>query len=209
MRRVLGSLPSFARSLRRAVLLRRRLLAVLLTGAAVATGLASTQPAAPRLVPVVVAAADLPAGTVLTADDVVIAGFTPATAPSDRVASTVGSTLAAPLLSGDPVTRSDLVGPERGRGYPGLVTMPVRLTDAVSADLLTVGDRVDLIATDPAAGGAEIVAREVVVLALPSSPHSPGSALDGRLVLMGVPVSGVVKVSDAAARKFLTFSFSV
>lgn len=209
MRRILGSLSSFARRLRRAVLLRRRLLAVLLTGAAVATGLASTQPASPRLVPVVVAAVDLPAGTVLTADDVVTAGFTPATAPSDRVGSALGSTLAAPLLSGDPVTRSDLVGPERGHGYPGLVTMPVRLSDAATADLLTVGDRVDLIATDPAAGGAEIVARETVVLALPSAPTSVGSALDGRLVLMGVSASAVVRVSEAAARKFLTFTFSV
>ena len=71
-------------SFRRRVLRRRRLLAAVLTAVAVAAGLTATaRPPAPT-VTVVVAARDLPAGQVLSADDLARVAFAPVSVPADR-----------------------------------------------------------------------------------------------------------------------------
>src|SRR5690349_6837789 len=134
---------------RRAVLARRRLLAALLTAVAVAAGLHAATAPPPAEVAVTVAARDLPSGAVLTDADLRTVGFAPGSVPSGAVAEAGGRTLAAPLRAGEPVTDVRLVGPALTEGYPGLAAVPVRLPDAGVAALLTVGDRIDLVAADP------------------------------------------------------------
>lgn len=197
------------RPVRRAVLARRRLLAAALAAVAVAAGLRVASGPPPATVPVVVAARDLPAGSVVAADDLVTAAFAPGTAP-DAVADPVGHVLAAPVRRGEPVTDVRLVGPALTDGHPDLVAVPVRLPDAGMAALLEVGDEIDLLAADPQAGGAQVVARDVPVLALPGDPGPAlgGNGLTGRLVVVGASAVEVPVVADAATRAFLSYAWS-
>lgn len=199
------------RTIRRAVLARRRPLAALLTAVAVATGLHAAATPPPATVDVVVATRDLPAGVVVEADDLRMAGFAPDSVPagtSDDPDDAVGRTLAAPLRAGEPMTDVRLVGPALTEGYPGLSAVPVRLPDAGMADLLRVGDVVDLVAADPQGGSATIVATRVPVLAVPATTSEVGATgLPGRLVVVGVTPGDVAVIADASARTFLTVAF--
>ena len=193
---------------RRAVLARRRLLAALLTAVAVAAGLHAVTAAPPARVPVLVAAHDLPSGSVLGSRDVRRARFSPGTVPAGAVDDPVGRVLAAPLREGEPVTDVRLVGPSLTDGYPGLAAVPVRLPDAGMAGLLTVGDRVDLVSADPQGSGATVVASDVPVLALPADDGEVGgTGLGGRLVVIGADPSAVARIADASARTFLSVAF--
>ncbi|MFC7496430.1 MULTISPECIES: SAF domain-containing protein [unclassified Nocardioides] len=202
-------LAAVRRTLRRTLLARRRLLAAVLTGVAVAAGLHATAAEPPTRVAVLVAARDLPAGTVLARDDVRRAEFAPGSVPDGVADSPAGRTLAAPLRAGEPVTDVRLVGPALTDGYPGLVAVPVRLPDAGMAGLLRVGDRVDLVSADPQGGSAEVVADAVPVLALPDTPAEVGATgLTGRLVVVGAEPGDVAGIADASVRTFLTIAFA-
>lgn len=194
--------------IRRAVLARRRLLAAVLAGLAVTAGVrAATVPPAAE-VTVLTAARDLPAGTTLAAGDLAPAGFSPASVPDGIAADPAGRTLAAPVRAGEPVTDVRLVGPALTDADPSLTAVPVRLPDAAMVDLLEVGDRIDLVATDPQRAGAEVVASGVPVLAVPpASPDTP-SGQPGALVVVGVDPAEVTRLADASVRKFLTYAFS-
>ncbi|MGY2700426.1 SAF domain-containing protein [Nocardioides sp. HB32] len=201
-------LAPILRPVRRAVLARRRLLAALLTAVAVATGLHAATATPPPEVRVVVAARDLPSGTVLGDDDLRTVGFRPGSVPAGVAAAPAGRTLAAPLRAGEPVTDVRLVGPSLTEGYPGLAAVPVRLPDAAMADLLAVGDRVDLVSADPQGSGATVVASGVPVLALPAGDGEVGAAgLTGRLVVVGAAPADVARIADASVRTFLTVAF--
>jgi Flp pilus assembly protein CpaB len=206
-----GPLRRVARRTRRAVLRRRRPLAGVLAAVAVASGLHATVGPPPARVSVLVAARDLPSGTVLSDGDLTRAAFAPGTAPDGLAAPVVGRTLAAPLRRGEPVTDVRVVGPGLTRTHPGLVALPVRLPDAAMVALLAVGDRIDLVAADPRGAPARVVARGVPVLALPrdvgDDPSGGGTAmLPGRLVVVGVPDAEVPQVADAAARRLVTLT---
>jgi Flp pilus assembly protein CpaB len=204
-------LTGVRRRLRRAVLRRRRPLAALLTAAAVAAGLHAVAAPPPATVTVSVAAHDLPAGAVLRADDLVAAEFAPGSVPDDLATDAVGRTLAAPLRRGEPVTAVRLVGPSLTDGSPGLVATPVRLPDGGMVALLEVGDRVDLLAADPRAGDAAVVASGLPVLAIPAETESQGvtaSGLPGRLVVVGAEPDEVPRIAAAAVRSFVTFTWS-
>lgn len=204
-------LVSPLRSVRRAVLARRRPLAALLTAVAVATGIHAAAAPPPPSVDVVVAARDLTAGTVLAPGDLRAVGFAPDSVPagaSDDAIDAVGRTLAAPLRAGEPVTDVRVVGPALTDGYPGLTAVPVRLPDAGMVDLLRVGDRVDLVAADPQGGGASVVATDVPVLAVPAAgPDVGATGLPGRLVVVGAAPADVAGIADASVRTFLTIAF--
>lgn len=144
-------------------------------------------PAPPASVEVLVAARDLPAGSVLEAADLEPAAFAPATVPSRIDPRPAGRTLASPLTRGEPVTEARLAAPGLSDHLGGRTGVPVRVADADVVRLLRVGDRVDVAATDPRGGGHERVARSAVVLALPTPPEGPGSpSSEGRLVLLAV-----------------------
>lgn len=76
------------------------------------------------------------------------------------------------------------------------------------ADLLRVGDRIDLVAADPQGGGASVVATDVPVLAVPAAGPDTGAAgLPGRLVVVGAEPTEVPRIADASVRTFLTVAF--
>ena len=197
------------RRVRRAVLARRRLLAALLAGVAVAAGVQATAAPPPPAVAVLTAARDLPAGAVIGDDDLVAVGFAPGSVPSGAARNPVGRTLAAPVRRGEPVTDVRLVGPALTAGDPGLTAVPVRLPDAGMVALLEVGDRIDLIGTDPQSSGASVVASGVPVLAIPRpSADTSGTGQSGGLVVVGAAPTEVTTLTDASVRLFLTFAFS-
>ncbi|MGI8901893.1 MAG: SAF domain-containing protein [Nocardioides sp.] len=196
-------------SLRRSVLTRRRPLAAVLTAVAVLATLRTLSPAPEPTVAVLVAARDLQSGSVLRDDDLVRAAYPVETVPEGLAGAPVGRILAAPLRRGEPLTDVRLVGPALAAGYAGLVAVPVRLPDGGSVELLTVGDRIDLVAADPAGGGAQVVAAAVPVLALPRASSAPSSSgLAGRLVVVGAPRASAEAIAASAVRDFLSFTFA-
>ena len=196
------------RPVRRAVLARRRLLAAVLAGVAVVGGVHAAAAPPPPSVPVLTATRDLPAGTVLDPDDLTTAAFAPDTVPAGLSTDPVGHTLAAALRRGEPVTDVRLVGPALTAGDPSRTAVPVRLPDAGMVALLEVGDRIDLVATDPQGGGSRVVAAGVPVLALPPPDAEVVAGQPGALVVLGVPPDEVPEVSDAGVRAFLAYAFS-
>jgi Flp pilus assembly protein CpaB len=196
------------RPVRRAVLRRRRLIAALLTGVAVAAGVHAAAGPAPATVPVLVAGRDLPAGARIGEADLETVRFAPGSVPEAVADDPVGELLAAPLRSGEPVTDVRLVGPDLTLGQPGLVAVPVRLPDPGMVALLDVGDRIDLLATDPQAGGADVVATDVPVLAIPGADdQATASGLPGRLVVVGADGAEVSAVAAAAVRSVVTYNW--
>ena len=189
------------------MLARRRLLAAVLTAVAVAAGIHAVASPPPAEVPVRVAVHDLPAGAVLGADDLRTVGFAPGSVPDGLAVDAAGRMLAAPLRAGEPVTDLRLVGPALSDAYPGLAAVPVRLPDAGMVELLRVGDRVDLISADPQGGGAEVVAADVPVLAIPAAADAGASGLPGRLVVIGADPDDVARIADASVRTFVTIAF--
>lgn len=204
--RVLGDL-------RRRVLVHRRLLAGLLAAvAAWVLAQAATAPPPPTE-PVWTAARDLPSGSVLDRDDLTRAAFAPGTAPEAAVrsiADVVGRTLATPLGSGEPITAAHLAGAERLAGYPGRSAVAVRIPDADVAGLLTPGQRVALVATDPQGGGEpERVVDDAAVIAVPrASGTAAGGALTGRLVVFAVPADRADDLAAAATTRYLAVVWS-
>ena len=210
MRATRDRLRRLLTSVRRAVLRRRRVLAAVLTAVAVAAGLHSVTAPPPPRIDVLVAARDLPGGTVLAPGDLAQVPFAPGSVPDDLATSTTGRTLAAPVRRGEPVTDVRLVGPGLADGHPGLTAVPVRLPDAGMVGLLAAGDRIDLVAADPQGSGARVVAAGVPVLAVPGAPTDAASdGVTGRLVVVGASdQSEVTRIADAAVRDFLTFTFA-
>jgi len=197
------------RAVRRAVLARRRLLAAVLTAVAAMAGFRAVTAPPPPTVPVTVAAHDLPAGTVLAGDDLTTLGFAHGTPPDGLARRPLGQVLAAPVRRGEPITDSRLLGPTLTKGHPGVVAMPVRLPDAAMAELLRVGDSIDLLAADPQGGSPLPLTDGALVLALP--PRAPDTATDGlpgRVVVLGVPRSDVPDVAQASVTRFLAFSYA-
>lgn len=189
------------------MLVRRRPIAAVLVAVAVGAGVHASSAAPPSTVPVLTAAADLPAGTVLTESDLTVSAFAPGSAPSATVPEAVGRTLAAPLSAGEPVTAVRLLGPELAASDPARVALPVRLPDAAMARLLAPGDRIDLLATDPQGSGTHVVAGDAVVLAVPPT-EATATGESGALVLVGTAPDEVTDVTEAGARLFLTYVFS-
>jgi Flp pilus assembly protein CpaB len=198
-------------SVRRAVLRRRRALAVLCTMAAVAAGVQATVPPPPPTDRVLVAARDLPAGAVIDGSDLRTIALAPDVVPDGvltRAADAAGAILAAPLRAGEPVTDVRLVGPGLADTAPGTVALPVRISDGAQVGLLDVGDEIDLLATDPESGTTTRAASGVVVLAVPDLDQEAPDAITGRLVVLGIPGSTVGSVTRAAVTSFVTYAWT-
>lgn len=198
-------------SVRRAVLRRRRPLAVLCAVAAVAAGLRATAPPPAPTEDVVVAAHDLPAGAALGPDDLRTVALPPDAVPAGALTRTdeaVGALLAGALRAGEPVTDVRLVGPGLADTAPGTVALPVRLSDAAQVGLLDVGDEIDLLATDPETRVTEPVADDALVLAVPDLEPDAPDAITGRLVVLGIPAATVAQVTTAAVTSFVTYAWN-
>jgi Flp pilus assembly protein CpaB len=201
--------------LRRRILVHRRLLGASFAAIAVWFVVQSTSAPAPETVPVWTAAHDLASGTTLGPHDLRRTGFTPASVPASAVrslTSVVGRTLATPLGTGEPVTVAHLVGADRLAGYPGRSAVAVRIPDADVAALLTPGQLVDLVATDPQGGRPpERVVEGAAVLAVPHSGGGVSSAdglLTGRLVVFAVPAYLADTLASAGTSRYLTVVWS-
>src|SRR5699024_4754685 len=125
---------------------------------------------------VVVATADLPAGTVLSTDMLTTATMSdpPESAPTMDELS--GERLAIGVPQGAPVVHTMLVGPGVARGAPpGTVVTPVRLTDPALLQLVEVGDRLDLYAgaagSDLGVADAELITSGALVLSVLGQGH--------------------------------------
>lgn len=195
------------RSLRRAVLARRRPLAALLVALSVLIGLRTTIGPGPPTVEVPVAAHDLATGERLSADDVAMASWPAGLAPEGLSASVAGQVLAAPLRRGEAITDLRFVGSELARAHPELAVLPLRLPDPAVVDLLRVGDRLDLSAVDPETGESTELADDVLVLAIPA-PGNADSSLTGRLIVAGVAPERAGPVAAAALRVYLAVSYT-
>jgi Flp pilus assembly protein CpaB len=208
----LGTRLDTARSaVRRAVLRRRRMLSALFAAAAVLAGARAVAPPPPETVSVLTAARDLPSGTVLDADDLVTVRLPDGSAPDGMAADPVGRTVAAPLRRGEPVTDVRLVGRSLLDGYPGMVAVPVRIPDAGAAALLEVGDRVDVLATDPSGSApANVVAPGVQVIAMPPADEGTSGigAVSGRLIVVATTQSTAEELAAQAVRGFLSIALS-
>ena len=166
-----------------------------------------TAPPSPTL-SVVAAARDLSAGTILAAEDLTEIRLPPAAVPTGLVDSPSGRMLASPLRRGETVTDARLVGSSLLTGYPGLTALPVRLPDPGVLALLSVGDRIDLVATDPEGGGTRTVAHDAIVIAIPVvDVEASVSGLPGALLVIGTTSTEAGQVADSAVRSYLSVQF--
>lgn len=132
----------------------------------------AANPDPPAVVGVMVAAHDLAAGHLLTADDLKTAKWPADLTPAGQLASgtetnsvgsaqsartsLIGRTLAGGIREGEPLTDARVLGPGLLRGLPaGTVAVPIRLTDPTSAALVQAGDHVDILASTAATWSAE------------------------------------------------------
>jgi Flp pilus assembly protein CpaB len=201
------TLRRLLRRVRRAILARRRVLAALLTGLAVAAALQAHAAPPPELVPVVVASRDLPPGATVTAADLHRVGFAPGSVPAGVVApaAAVGRMTVGPVRAGEPLTDVRLLDEGLLARYPGAVAAPVRIGDAGSVDLLRVGDRVSVLAADPQGSGAAVeVVDTAPVLAVPRTWGSDPALSSGALVVLALDPVTAQEVAGAAARAFLS-----
>ena len=160
----------------------------------------------------VTAAADLAAGTIL-ADSDLVTGRLPASAvPSGSTASVhdlTGKRLATALRAGSPVLDTSIVGPGLLAGSPpGTVAVPVRPADQSTVQLLSPGQRVDIVLStgngyeEPAA--SEVLASDVPVLWKAGST-TDGSGLLGRqesegLVVVAASPTEATALASASSR---------
>lgn len=195
------------RTLRRAILARRRSLAALLVALAVLIGLRTTLGPGPPTVEVPVATRDLAAGERLDVGDTTMTPWPATLVPAGLAAPVTGQVLAAPLRRGEAITDVRLVGPDLARAHPELTVMPLRLPDPAVVELLRVGDRLDLSAVDPETGETTGIAHDVLVLAIPP-PGDADSTLTGRLVVAGITPDRAHVVAAATLRQFLTVAYT-
>jgi Flp pilus assembly protein CpaB len=188
----------------------RRVAAALLTVLALVLALrpsrvpASAQ--APDVVAVAVSARDLPAGTVLTAGDLEVAGYPPDAVPAGVAADPeqlLRRVLAGGVRAGEPITDARLVGAGLTALLPeGEVAAPIRLADLAVAGLVRTGDRVDVLATAPDASAAEVVAAGALVLAATGADEGSGAGL----LLIAVDVETAARLAAAATTATLTMN---
>lgn len=148
--------------------------------------------------PVLVTARDVPAGAVLTTADVRLEAAPSAPGGAVPLDVAVGATLTIGLPEGVAVVETMLLGPGVADSAPnGWVVVPVPLADPALADLIRVGDRIDLYLAAADTGGrlteAELVATGALVLARASPDQSESSWL-------GTPASGDTSVVVVALR---------
>ena len=220
--------------LREARLLVARYRPLLLSLAALVVLLALVQALAPPTVatsPVLVASRDLAAGHVLGDGDVRQvdwpADLSPPPGDPATAGGLLGRSLASPVRAGEAVTDARVLGPGVLTGQPaGTLAVPVRLGDATAAGLVAVGDRVDLIAGAPpdaaafdaGSSGTDVVASDVLVLAVPGraeddvtgglgslagDPGDSGTAAAGLLVV-AADRGTAVRLAGAQAGRVLS-----
>ncbi|MEV4299536.1 SAF domain-containing protein [Microbispora rosea] len=211
------------RDLKRLRARRRRPIAAVLSGLAVACVLLAVR--TPDGVAVLAAARDLPGGR-LAASDVVVVRLPPDAVPAGAYAPGApvpGRVLAGPLRRGELLTDARLLGPglfhqtlagqasggSAGGGpaaapdvVPGLVATPVRMADPDAARLLSPGDVIDVLAAfEDGPFQARTVAQEVRVIARP-----PGRTDGGALLVLATTPGQAAQLAQAQAQGRLSMT---
>jgi pilus assembly protein CpaB len=181
---------------RRALLL-RRLVAAALAGTALALALSPAERAA--VVPVVVAAADLPAGDRLSPDDVAVRDWPAAVAPAGalrEIPAVDGRSLVAAARAGEPITDARLAGTGPTSG-PGSAVVPVRLADPAVAAVLAPGSRVDVVAAGERPDQPIVLTADATVQAVldPGAAARAGPGSGELLVLITMPRAAAGRVA--------------
>jgi Flp pilus assembly protein CpaB len=178
-------------------LLLRRALAAALAGFALV--LALSPPGSTPVVPVVVAAADLPAGAPLHAADLAVREWPAELAPGGAVRAVAeldGRSLVGAARVGEPITDARLAGAGPASGPDGAV-VPVRLADAGVAAVLAPGSRVDVLAPGDRSDQPVLLTADATVQAVlgPDQRAGPGSGSGERLVLIAMPRAAAGRVA--------------
>jgi Flp pilus assembly protein CpaB len=183
----------------------RRPLAALCAAGAVLAALNVLAPAPAPTTAVLAAARDLPAGHVLTGDDLRRLDLPPAVVPAGVLrpgASVLGRAVALPVRRGEALTDVRLVGASLLAAVAdrGLVGAPVRIADAAAVALLSPGDRVDVLGSNDTATQAQVVASDVLVVTVPGGGSEERSAaLDsGALVVLATTPATARQLAHAA-----------
>lgn len=192
----------------------RRLAAALLAAAALVLAV-SPNPADPAKAfeqaqsEVLIAVRDLAAGRTIGLDD-----LRPEARPSrqlpDGVLSNskdaVGRVVSGAVRRGEIITDRRLLGPGLSAGLdPGLVAAPIRLIDLDVAGLLRPGDRVDILAVGPDSEMADVVADDVLVLAVPLAESGRSAVFEPLgLVVVAVAQETAARLASAASASTLT-----
>lgn len=195
------------RDLQRALARHRVLLAAGLAAGAVAAGLTAVVPPPEPRVEVLTAARDLPAGAVLTPDDLVVASVPDALLPGGALsgpAGAIGRLVAGPVRRGETLTDVRLLGagllPAGGDGSE--VAVPVRVAEPAAAALVEAGDRIDVLAAAPEGGSAAaVVAAGVRVLSVPAVGDDPG---EGSLLVVAAGRPVAARLAAAAVSGLLS-----
>lgn len=182
----------------------RRPLAAASAALAVLLLAAILRPTSATLVDVTVAAADLPPGSTLTAQDLAVAplpaDYLPPGAVLDQ-AEVVGRTLTGAIAAGEPLTHSRLLA--QGPRDDGLHTVPVRLADAEAASLLTPGSVIDLVLASGHTGG-RVIAEGVQVITVPQRAATTGfgqaSRAAGSLIVVATDRRTAVALAAAGTQ---------
>jgi pilus assembly protein CpaB len=149
-------------------------------------------------VPVVVAAADVTAGSTLGPGDLAVRRWPAELVPGGALpdpAGAEGRVLVGAARAGEPITDTRLAGPTAALGAPaGAAAVPVRLADAGAAALLVPGSTVDVVTVGGESGEPLVLATAAAVLAV-LPPDSPSS---GRLVLVAMPSEVAARVAAAS-----------
>jgi pilus assembly protein CpaB len=209
----------------------RRIVVAVLAGLATLIILSQLSPGKVETVTYVAAASAIPAGHVVTAQDVNEALW-----PTDLAAPTaytsvdevLGRTTAGPVAAGELIGQTRLVGPgllsianaTTPSGQANVVAAPVRLADPDQVALVRPGDVVDVLAARAIDGGgqsATLVASGVTVITVPDLASEDvstgllgagGSASSsigaGRLVVLAVDSATATDLAAAATRSQLS-----
>lgn len=157
-------------------------LAAACLGLAIAVVVLQLRPPAPATTPVLVAAHDLSAGTVLSEGDLQVRHDHHPPPHQPQAGELLGMQMAVGLPAGMPLATTMTVGPGLAEGAPpDTVVVPVRLADAAVLQLARPGDLVDLYLAPADTGGqreeADLISRGAVVLSLPEDGEGDGGLL--------------------------------
>lgn len=190
---------------------KRRLLAAGVLCAAAGVTVEALLPSDPTTVQVVAASSDLPVGTVLTPDQLSIVRLPEAAVPKHSFESldlVAGQQLATPVYAGDILAQNYLVGAGLLAGSPeGTVAVPLRPADASTVQLLSAGQRVDVVLST--GNGFEISAKNTVLArGLPvlwtseesgSGPFAPPTGAEDGLVVVAANPDEAAALAGASS----------
>ena len=179
----------------------RRLIAASLACLAVLCALSVLRPAPEATITALAAATDLPAGTVLRAEDLAsteVPVSYPAPGAIVDLDAVDGRLLSAPMLAGEVLTQSRLV--QSSSPAAGTLAVPVRLADAEVAGLLEPGMTLDLVSAS-GEGRPTVVAESVRIITVPRRSGAFGSNADrgaGSLLLVAADRATAIRLAAAS-----------